>query len=178
MPKPRRPHAALLCALPAIALAACQTAPPSPQDNERTAAVAQPSVKAPARFERLLPFNDGPNSLTFIPRANEAPARGPNAVAVSPSGTVFVLDQLGKRIVSVSAEGEPQTVATVKEDAHDLVASKNGTFAAYSKVRSTAWFHGPRGEVLGQKDVPRSFMFIQRLSMDASGGLQVAGSVQ
>lgn len=172
----RRPHAALLFALPTFALAACHDAPPPPGDTEPTAEVAQAQLtdlEAPPHFERVLPYDQGPGSVTFSPRGPEMPARGPNAVAVAPSGALLVLDQLGERIVAVGAEGEPLAVAEVQEDAHDLVASADGSFAAYSKVRSRAWFYGESGEPRGQMDVPRSFMFIQRLSLDAAGGLQL-----
>ena len=171
-----RTHAALLCALPALALAACNAAPTDTDPSERTANAAQPQitgVEMPAHFERLVPWGSGDEGFALHPPGYQDPARGPAAVAVAPTGAALVLDQLGGRVAIVGAEGKPATLAEAPMDAADLVAGSDGAFAVWSKVRSRAWFHEPDGTRSGELSIPRSFIFLQRISMGPSGSLQL-----
>jgi hypothetical protein len=99
-------------------------------------------------------------------------------VAVLPTGAALILDQLAERVVGVADEGSPVPVAQVPIDAMDLVAGPDGAFAAYSKVRAQAWLHAPSGSPLGAMEVPRSFMFIQRLALETAGSLHIVSDGQ
>lgn len=175
----RRTHAALLCALPALALAACQaeTLPPSERDSTASAALSL-GAEMPAHFDRVVPWGQGATELHLHPAGFEDPTRGPNAVAVAPGGAALVLDQLGERIVAIGATGEPQSFADAPMDAMELMANGSGTFAAFSKVRATAWFYDRSGAQVGTMSVPRSFLFLKRLSLDGSGLLRAHTSAQ
>lgn len=176
MPKRRTASAALLCALPALLLAACESAPPAPKDHQAPASAAQAlatGAELPGRYERVLPWGEGEDALTLYRGGYQDPVRGPNAVAVLPSGAVLILDQLAERVVAVGDEGAPVKVAEAPVDALDLVAGPDGSFAVYSKVRARAWLHDAAGERLGELAVPRSFMFVQRLSLGPERSLTV-----
>jgi hypothetical protein len=132
----------------------------------------------PARWERTLPWGEGEAGPRLHAGGFEDPTRGPDAVAVAPTGVALILDQLGERVIAVGAEGSPWAVVAAPLDAMDLVAAADGGFGLWSKVRARAWVHAATGESLGDMTVPRSFMFPERLSLAARGWLRIHTDAQ
>jgi hypothetical protein len=178
----RRIGLALGCTLPALWLYACNAESPSPSsERNQTATVAAALTtgpELPSRWERTVPWGETDSGLRLHAGGFEDPTRGPDAVAVAPTGVALVLDQLGERVIAVGAEGEPFAVVAAPLDAMDLLAGPDGALAIWSKVRARAWVHGATGDALGEMVVPRSFMFPQRLSMGTRGSLQIHTDAQ
>lgn len=172
----RRTGLALGCALTALWWTACHTEPPGGSELDTTAEAAATLTagpELPSRWERTLAWGETDAGLRLHAGGFQDPTRGPDAVAVAPTGMALVLDQLAERVVAAGPDGEPFAVVAAPLDALDLVAGADGAFALWSKVRARAWLHAPSGEALGEMAVPRSFMFPQRLSLGTRGSLRL-----
>lgn len=181
MHKRRTTPAVLLCALPALMLAACQSEPPAKSDREAASSASEAlthGAELPARYERFVAWGEGDDELRLHRGGLQDPTRGPNSVAVSPTGAALILDQISGRVVAVGTDAKPVTVAKVPIDSIELVAGADGSFAAWSKARARAWVHAADGSLLGDMAVPRSFMFVQRLGLGSSGTLSVISDGQ
>jgi hypothetical protein len=163
-----------LCAA-ALGLAACHNAPGEPLPPGSKARGSQdfstPSGirRGPSTALRQRIAADGSDgALRLRPRGFEQVAEGPSAIGVSPTGAVLVLDRLAGRVVTLTPQGELSKLADVPVDAEELAVSADGSFAAFSPLRATAWVFGRDGKSAGELTVPRELRVLQHLEMDAS----------
>jgi hypothetical protein len=171
-----------LCVLAALPLGACSVSPAnhdSPGSPEGPLGQSPSELGAlPPRFARTVPWGDDASALRFQPRALEALAAGPDAVALTPEGQALVLDRLARRVVVVGPSGKPLTVATVGEDVQDLSSAADGSFAAWSPLRARVWVFQRDGAPAGELAVPRALTMLQRLDLGPSHTLEAHDGYQ
>jgi hypothetical protein len=103
---------------------------------------------APA--SRLVPWGDGAAELGLRAAVPERDTLGAPAVAIGPSGALFVLDAVKQRIVRVDAE--VTQVASVSRDADDLALGSDGAFAVRRTMTPKILVLDPSGNRIGEVD--------------------------
>lgn len=100
-----------------------------------------------------LPWSTGAEAsgVGLRPAVRERAALGAPAIAVGPSGEVFVLDAVNGRVARV-VRGEAILLAKVPEDANDLAVGPDGAFAVRRSVRPEVLVFDPHGELVGRVD--------------------------
>lgn len=170
--------------LVAIALTSCSQADESsapsrssaPIVSEQAPARSQPVEAAPSR-EYLVPWGTGPRALGLIPARDQALARGPNAVAVLPSGDPVVLDSLQKRVLRLTADGPVELSGALPDD-DEIAVDADGAMALFSPLRSSITLRDGQGRMLGDLPVPRELRDIQAFSFGSSRRIVVRTAFQ
>lgn len=134
-------------------LAACAVARESEPTQKNQARVA--SAELAERFERNIPWGESAAQLRRSPALKESVVYGPNAVAVLPDGRPIVLDRLAGRVVVVDSVAPLRTLAAVSVDTEALAAGSDGTWLAFSPLRSRAQLFDAAGASVGELAVPR-----------------------
>jgi hypothetical protein len=127
----------------------------------------------PARTARVSPITTSSWSrvlaqVSIHPGGPERIADGPSAVAVTPDGSVLVLDRRAKQLLRVEAKGKPTVVSAAPWAAGDVAVSSDGAFALYSPLRARIWVHGPEGKLLGELAVPRALRMVRGVALEPS----------
>lgn len=114
-------------------------------------------------------WGSGADQVGLLPAATERVARGPQAVAVAPSGVAMILDSENGRVLTLDSAG---SVAVLIEglavDAEDIAVGPDGAVAVYSGLRSQVWIFDADGAPAGTIDVDRSIRDITGLTLGAS----------
>lgn len=111
------------------------------------------------------------------PAGPERKAHGASAVAVDPAGAVYLLDQLNQRLLQITAD-TTIIAAQVPEDAEDLTAGPEGSFAVYSPLRARIWTHDKAGHLDGQLSIPRVFRHVRGIGLAPSRNLTFHNAFQ
>lgn len=173
-----RLNIALVCGALATPFVACNLTTQDGSGSESRASAQSPLGTLPDQFERVLAWGNGEGQLALRGAVPESVAYGPNAVALLPSGETLILDRLAGRVVSVTHEGAPRTLATVPVHAEDLVSGADGNFVAFSPLAARAWFFDASGKPSGEMAVPRVLRDLQSLSLGGSRRLSVRTGYQ
>lgn len=129
----------------AALVAACTTGDPQGGDGlaRRTA------TRAALTASRTLGWKE--SGLAFHAASAERKAAGPDAVAIGSDG-VYVLDAANGRVVRLGDAAAPATIASVPNDAVDLVVAADGAFAVLRQSKPEVVVFDPAGRRVGVVD--------------------------
>jgi len=157
-------------------MAACT--PATVEDESRSQATGPLPTLGPRCTEHLLPWGSAPGHVGLVPGGEERKARGAPALAVTLLGDLLVLDAVNERVLSIGRHGDARVLATVARDAEDLATGADGSFVAFSPLRSTAWVFNHDGAPAGELHLPRALRHITGLSVGPSRRLRFHNSYQ
>lgn len=118
--------------------------------------------------ELLLPWGSGEGQVGLVPLRPERPPRGPLSVALSPDGSVWVLDQVNHRIVHLDATGGWLAPLVAPPGSMDLAVDSLGRVAVLSLINHRVLVVD-QGGLVEEIPVPIALRQIAGLSIDGSG---------
>lgn len=135
-----------------VSVLGCTTSAP----KEESTSQASSALGEVASTTRTFRWGDGETQLGFKKAVTERLAMGAPAIAVGPTGQVFVLDALHERVVRLDRT-EVNFVAKVPRDADDIAVGSDGTIAVRRSMKPEVLVIGPGGtgsvDVSGVEDI-------------------------
>jgi hypothetical protein len=160
----------------ALTLGGCSVAR---DDGTGTAALGAGHAPEEARCQSYgLWWGSGAGQVGLLPPAEERIAQGAPAMAVAPSGDLYLLDAVNRRVLALDREGNASTFAEVPRDAADIAVGPDGAVAAFSPLRSEAWIFAPDGAPAGDLHIPRAVRSITGVSLTSSRRIRVHNAFQ
>jgi len=151
-----------------LAVAACTSTPTDSTESK---------VTAPVCREVTLGWGSAPTQVGLLPGGDEYLARGPQAIAVGPTGETFVLDSVNARVLAVGATIRV-AVDGIAHDAEALTVGADGAIAVYSPLKSTAWIFDRDGAPAGSVAIDRALHQTVGISLGASRQVLVHSAYQ
>ncbi len=105
-------------------------------------------------------------------------ARGPQGLAVSKSGEVFVLDSVNGRVLGITDESQRIVIQDLASDAEDLALGADGAFVVHRPLQAKAWVFDPNGAPAGELGIPRSFRSLVGIAMGSSRDIVLQSAYQ